>query len=201
MKKLVLFILIIFVAASAAYARLTFYLVDNFEDGILSNRWYVFDKISASVVPNPESKEEDSVAEACGDKVLKLEGKTSGWYVGGMGTILGIDGADYSRMVIDIYGSKSFGKIKLELFEKNGQEGTNENEKETKWVVEIPVLGKGFTRYSVPLSAFYNEDTKDSDVVFHGTNGGNISKLQVIFVSATKEGVFDCAVDNIMFTF
>ena len=50
------------------------------------------------------------------------------------------------------------------------------------------------------MSAFYNEDTKDSDVVFHGTNGGNISKLQVIFVSATKEGVFDCAVDNIMFT-
>ncbi|OGC08606.1 hypothetical protein A2230_03820 [candidate division WOR-1 bacterium RIFOXYA2_FULL_36_21] len=206
MKKIVFCLLVslsVFALAGAPFAKMTFYLIDNFEDNSFSNKWYVFDNVEGTLVDNPGLDIEDSVSEACGEKSLKLIGKTNNWYVGGMGTLLEVDGMDYSRIVIDVYGSSNFGKIKLELFEKEKDKVDQKgNLSETKWVVEIPVLGEGFTRYSVPFSSFYSEDTKDSGkVVFHGRQGGNISKLQAIFVASSKEGEFDCMVDNLMFTF
>ncbi len=194
MRKILVGSLFIVLMASLAYAQLTFYLVDNFEDGTFT-KWYVFDSVKAAVVDNPAKADKDSIAEACGDKSLKIAGSTNNWYAGGMGTILDVDGADYTRFVVDVYGSKAKGKMKVELFEKKSASGTEE----AKWVVELPVLGEGFTRYSIPFSSFSLDDP--NKIVFHGKNGGKISKLQLIFVASQEKGNVDLTVDNLIFTF
>lgn len=194
MKKIALFVLFLFAAASIAQAQLTFYLIDNFEDGTYS-KWYVFDGIAANVVPNPALKDADSVGESCGEKSLKIVGATKNWYVGGMGTVLDVDGAEYSRFLMDVYGGKNAGKIKVEMFERKSAATTEE----VKWVAELPVLGPGFTRYSVPLSAFNLDGS--SGLAFHGKKGGNISKIQIICVASSEEGAIDLAIDNLIFTF
>lgn len=194
MKKFLVSALSVLIFIGIAQAQLTFYLIDNFEDGALS-KWYVFDNVKAEAVNNPVKNDEDSVAESCGEKSCKISGKTDNWYAGGMGTILDVDGYQYSRFLIDVYGSKNFGKIKAELFERKTASSTEE----VKWVVEIPVLGSGFTRYSIPFSAFNLDKAKE--ITFHGKRGGRISKLQLIFVAQSEKGDVDLAVDNLIFTF
>ncbi len=194
MKRFLFCLFVLLATVSVAHAQLTFYLVDNFEDGTLS-KWYVFDNVKAAVIDNPLKDQKDSIGDACGDKSLKIVGKANSWYAGGIGMILDVDGADYSRFIIDVAGSKAKGKLKIELFEK----GTGAGTEETKWTVDLPVLGEGFTRYSIPFTSFSMEDPKT--VVFHGKNGGKITKLQIICVANSEKGDADVALDNIIFTF
>lgn len=195
MKKLLVIGLIFAALAGISYGLLTFYMVDNFEDGTMS-KWYVFNNVQASVVNNPAVNSNDSVSESCGDKSLKIVGLASNWYAGGIGTLLDVDGSSYTRFVFDVYGSRSRGKIKVELFEKKTANSTEE----TKWGVELPVLGEGFTRYSVPLTAFSSDDPK-TPLVYHAKQVGRISKLQLILVASSEKGNVDLTVDNLIFTF
>ena len=194
MNRFVFLVLCLVALVSVSHAQMTFYLVDNFETGAVSDKWYVFDNASAVIEKNPAALKTDSVSEAAGDRSLHLTGSSSNWYVGGMGSIFDVNGAAYSRMNIDVFGSKSYGKVKVELFEKKSVAGTEE----VKWVAELPVLGPGFTRLSIPFSAFASESKPP---VFHGDKGGNISKIQLIFVASEQKGSIDYYVDNIMFTF
>ncbi len=194
MKKIILALALMSIFVLPVYSLLTFYMVDNFEDGQFS-KWYVFDNVKASIVNNPAGVDKDSVAESCGEKSLKIVGESASWYAGGMGTVLDIDASQYSRFMMDVYGTKKLGKFKVEIIEKKAS-GSNE---EVKWSAELPVLGEGFTRYSVPFSSFVLDGA--SSPVFHPKKGGNISKLQLIFVSSTEKGNVDLTIDNIIFTF
>lgn len=194
MKKLLVIGLTFATLAGISYGLLTFYMVDNFEDGTIS-KWYVFNNVQASVVNNPAVNSNDSVSESCGDKSLKIVGLASNWYAGGIGTLLDVDGSSYTRFVFDVYGSRCLGKVKVEIFEKKTASSTQES----KWVVDLPVLGEGFTRYSIPFSAFSSDDPKSA--VFHGRQAGRISKLQLIMVASSEKGNIDLTVDNLIFTF
>lgn len=194
MKKLMLGLCVALFLGVGAFAQLTFFMVDNFEDGVFS-KWYVFDNAKVSITANPAKADNDSIGDACGEKSLKITGHTDNWYVGGMGTNLDVDGADYNRFIMDIYGSKKQGKVKIELFEKKTAASTEE----VKWIVEVPVIGEGFTRYSIPLSSFSSDDAQKS--FYHGKKGGRISKLQLIYVASAEKGDIDLTIDNLIFTF
>ena len=194
MKRLGLGLGLLLVLVVAAYAQLTFFMIDNFEDGAVT-KWYMFDNIKPVVVENPAKADNDSVGDACGEKSLNISGHADNWYVGGMGTILDLDGSAYTRFNVDVFGSKKKGKIKIELFERKSAAGTDE----AKWIAEIPVLGDGFTRYSIPLSSFSTDD--DKKIVFHPKNGGKISKMQLIYIAASEKADIDLTVDNLIFTF
>lgn len=195
MKKVFMVVVFMLLLLGMSYAQLTFYLIDNFEEGSFSNKWYVFDAINASVVNNPGSKEADSIAEACGERSLQIKGKALNWYAGGMGTVLDVNASDYSRFLVDVYGNKNYGKIKVEIFEKKD----NLKDQEIKWVVELPILGTGFTRYSIPFSAFNLDNPKE--VIFHPNKGGQISKIQIIFIGSSEKSNVEAIIDNLMFTF
>lgn len=194
MKKVIAFLCVLFLSAGMSFALLTFYMVDNFEDGTAS-KWYIFDKIKTQVVNNPAFNSKDSIASSCGDYSLKITGSTETWYVGGAGTILEVDASGYTRFSVDVYGSKNRGKIKVEIFEKDPKTPTIE----AKWVVELPMLGSGFARYSIPFSSFSSQN--ETSQFFHGDNGGKISKLQLIFVASAEKGSIDLLVDNLIFSF
>ncbi|MFA4904996.1 MAG: hypothetical protein WC645_00635 [Candidatus Margulisiibacteriota bacterium] len=191
MKKFLAITLGVLFIASQAHGILTFYLVDNFEDGT-ATKWYAFDRVNLAVDKVPKTVKRDLVVESDGDYLLKVSGTASDWYAGGIGTALNVDARDYSRLQFDLWGSPAGGKIKLELFEND-----------TKWTAELPILGKGATRYSIPFTALILDSTATAeakDRVF-STGLGAISRLQLIFVTPTAAGAVDCSLDNIIFTY
>ncbi|MBI5700402.1 hypothetical protein HZC34_00945 [Candidatus Saganbacteria bacterium] len=196
MKKSIgiLWVLTVILSFAAANALLTFYMVDNFEDGTFS-KWYVFDNIKASAVDNPAKQDKDSIGDSCGDKSLKIAGAADNWYVGGIGTILDVDAVEYSRFSIDVYGTESLGKLKIELFEKKSEQSTEE----AKWIAEVPVLGEGFSRFSIPFSSFRLD--RNNQALFHSKKGGKISKIQLICVASSEKGSVGLTIDNLIFTY
>jgi hypothetical protein len=206
MKKLIVLLIILVGGALAAWGLLTFYLVDNFDDGTYS-KWFSFDNVKLGIFKNPKLKTRDLVLESCGEYALKINGTARDWYVGGVGTNLAVDTSNYSRFQMDLFGSRPGGKIKIELYEDDDLSGEIEQDaamgwKPTRddiWEVEIPILGGGYTRYSIPFTAFTDSNPGVGNDAWGGT--GSILRVQLIFIAASQEGSVDCAVDNIIFTY
>ncbi|MFC1496123.1 hypothetical protein ACFL52_01770 [Candidatus Margulisiibacteriota bacterium] len=202
-------ILLICAFVTAARADLTFYLVDNFESESYS-KWFSFGNLDLNINKNPRTAKHDLVADSCGDFSLGISGAATDWYIGGIGLELGIDASSYSRIQLDIFGNGAKGKIKIELYDDdNGTQQIEQDENwqplyDDKWAVEIPVLGKGFTRFSIPFTAFTDENPKVGDGIFNPTkkNGsGGLVRMQLIFVAAEKIGSIDIALDNVLLTY
>lgn len=206
MKKLLMLILLVAGLAAAGWGILSFYLVDNFDDGTYT-RWFTFDNVKLSAFKNPKLEKKDLILESCGEYALKITGTAKDWYVGGAGTNLSVDAANYSRLQLDLYGSEKGGKVKIELYEDDNKSGEIEQDasqgwrptKDDIWFLEIPILGEGYTRYSIPFTAFHDSNPGVGNDQWGGT--GAVLRLQLIFVAASQEGSVDCAVDNLLFTY
>lgn len=204
MKKYLVALILLLCLGVAAMGLLTFYLVDNFEDGTYS-KWFTFDNVKLSIFKNPKSEKKDLVLESCGENSLRLAGLAKSWYVGGIGTNLNVDPANYSRLQIDVMGGPDQGKIKLELYEDSNKTGAIEQDAQQGWkvtsdkiwAVEVPIMRDGYTRYSIPFSAFSDGNPGTGSDKF---GDGNFLRMQLIFVASSQEGSVDCAVDNIIFT-
>lgn len=211
--RCVLILMIGALAAASARGQFTFNLVDNFESGKVG-KWYAFGQISmlAEKITTREGEVRDTIAESCGDYLLKLKGKSSDWYAGGAGTDLFYDATAFSRLQMDIYGGDSRGKIKVEIFDDDNRNFTLEQDpshdwvatKDDKWVAEVPVMGRGFTRISVPFSAFYLENPGYGDGVWnpgHNDGSGGLLKMQLILLTDKKQGQVEVGIDNILLTY
>lgn len=204
MKKALVSVFLLAAFAVSAMGILTFYLVDNFEDGTF-NKWFAFDSVKLSIFKNPKSDKKDLVLESCGENALKIAGKAKSWYVGGIGTNINVDPANYSRAQFDLMGSREQGKVKLELYQDSDRSGDIQQDPNNGWKVtkddifsvEVPILRDGYTRYSVPFIAFSDSNPGTGTDRF---GDGPILRLQLILVAATQEGSVDCAVDNIIIT-
>ena len=202
MKKIFAVFALLIMFSMAAMGVLTFYLVDNFEDGAFS-KWFTFDNVKLSIFKNPKSDKKDLILESCGENALKVSGASKDWYVGGIGTNLNVDSNAYSRLQLDVMGIAEAGKIKVELYEDANKSGDIEQDstqgwkvtKDNIWSVEVPILQNGFTRYSIPLSAF---SKGNPGIGADKWAGGSILRMQLIFIAATQEGSVDCVVDNIL---
>ena len=152
-----------------------------------------------------KSDKKDLVLESCGENALKVQGTAKNWYVGGIGTSINVDPSNYSRIQFDLLGSAQQGKVKVELYQdsdKSGdiQQDPNNNWKVTKddiFGVEVPILRDGYTRFSIPFTAFSVSNPGVGTARF---GDGPILRMQMIFIAASQEGSVDCAVDNIIIT-
>jgi hypothetical protein len=197
--------------AGGAAAEWSFYLIDNFESGD-AGKWYKFSNLQMELAKNPSLEVKDAVAESCGEYALKLKGRAQHWYAGGIGADLGIDAASFSRFQVDVYGVAGSGKLKVELFDDDNQNSVLEQDpardwiatRDDKWVAEVPVLGKGFTRISIPFTAFilenpgagdglWNPDQKDGSV--------GLLKIQIILLTGSEEGETEVNIDNLLLSY
>ena len=197
---------------SVARAEFSFFLIDNFESGN-ADKWYKFGNLEMSVAKNPSVEAgRDTVAESCGDYSLKLRGRTDNWYVGGIGTDLRIDASAFSRIQLDLYGSDAGGKLKVELYDDDAGNPVVEVDpaknwaptKDDRWIAEIPVYGKGFTRISIPFSAFKleNPGTGNGIMNFDQKDGKNgLLKIQFVFLTGEQKGSAEVNIDNIILTY
>jgi len=192
-------------------AQFSFISIDSFEDGT-TGKWYKFGNVGMTIENNPTSEAEDTVTESCGEFSLRLKGGTTNWFVGGIGTDLGIDAAPYSRLQIDMYGSETGGKVKIELFDDDNGNAVLEQDpskdwvptNDDKWVAEIPILSKGWSRYSIPFTAFKLENPGCGDGIWNPDQkdgSGGLLKIQVSLIAGEEKGKVDVALDNLILTY
>jgi hypothetical protein len=208
-KTAVLFLVIL---GSGAWAQFsTFSMVDNFEGGN-ADKWYRFGNVEMSVVKNPSQEARDAVAESCGEYSLQLKGGSDNWYIGGIGTDLRLDATPYSRLQMDIYGSEAGGKLKIELFDDDNKNAILEQDsgrdwlatRDDKWVAEVPVMGRGWMRVSIPFTAFKLENPGSGDGIWNpdqNDGSGGLLKMQIILLTASQKGDFEAKLDNILLTY
>lgn len=168
-------------------------MIDNFETG-QADKWYHFGNSEMMIDKNPslEAGARDTIADSCGDYSLKLRGRANYWYAGGIGTVLNADVSPFSRFQMDVCGSGTGGRIKIELF------------RDDKWVAEVPILGSGFTRVSIPLTAFKLEKPGSVEAVWDANQKaatGSLSKVQFVLLTEKETGEVAANIDNILLTY
>ncbi|MBI5699357.1 hypothetical protein HZC35_03480 [Candidatus Saganbacteria bacterium] len=219
MKKIVLGLLIILLSGSMvlafggpapeAPAKAAYpYLIDNFEDGTYTKdpEWFSFDGIVPSIVKTSTLREGDpKVVSLIGQYALNLTGSARDWYVGGLGTVLGIDASGYSTFEIDVYGyGEQSGKLKIELYDDDNGNADIEVDKSFKplyddlFSKEIDVNWTGWKHLSIPISEFTIEGRggKKWDPTLANGSGGLV-KIQLISVANSQTGSINYTVDNL----
>jgi len=203
------------VLSSNCLANFSFYLIDNFESGVTGGgtRWWGFDNLKTEIVENDPIIQNDLVAESCGKYSLHLSGSGDDWYVGGLGTDIGLDASGYTRFQIDVYGHNQFkGKLLIQFFEDDNSNRSIEQDseknyeptKDDKWEAEVNILGQGFTRVSIPLSAFRDvnpgvgNDKWDPD---QKDGSGGLLKLQLVAILGEQKGKIDFRIDNLLLSY
>lgn len=201
--------------SGAALSQFSFYLIDNFEDGdhTESPKWWSFGDLKAEVTRNPSLEVRDLIAESCGDHALRLSGRTDQWYVGGIGSDLSVDASAFSRFQIDVYGEgDNLGKLKIELFDDDNmnyslEQDPNKNYEpvyDDKWVAEVSIQGKGFTRTSIPFSAFKDANPGVGDDIWNPgqeDGSGGLLKMQLVVITDKEEGKLGFNIDNLLLTY
>jgi hypothetical protein len=195
-----------------AEGQYSFHLIDDFE-GAKLDKWYKFGNVTLQIEENLSSEAGtlDTVAQSCGSYFLKLKGRSDNWYGGGVGADLNVDASNFLRFQLDTYGSGSGGKIKVEVFDDDNGNSILEQDpardwlptKDDKWVTEVSVLGKGFTRTSIPFTAFKLENPGFGDGIWNPdlkTSSGGLLKIQMVLLTGKKEGSVEVGVDNILLT-
>lgn len=215
MKKYLLIIGIILLFASHAFSQFSFYLIDNFEDGDFSSepKWWRFGNLKIEAVKNASPEARDLIADSCGDYAVHIAGKTDNWYVGGIGTDLGVDASRYSRFQIDIYGDKNWrGKLIIELFEDDNLNYSIEQDPQKnyepiyddKWTAEVYIQGEGFTRTSIPFTAFKDANPGVGDDIWNPdekNDSGGLLKLQLVAITEQQKGSVNFSLDNLLLTY
>jgi len=76
--------------------------------------------------------------------------------------------------------------------------------KDDKWVAEIPILNKGWSRYSIPFSAFKLENRGCGDGIWNPDQkdgSGGLLKIQISLIAGEEKGKVDVALDNLILTY
>jgi len=215
MKKLLLTAALVVCLTAAALAQFTFYLIDNFESGEFSEgaKWWRFGDLKVKLVKNPSLEGQDLIAESCGDYALSFIGGTQDWYVGGIGTELGVDASKYSRFQIDMFGHPTRrGKLVVEFFDDDNKNYTIEQDAkknyepihDDKWVAEIKVQGDGYTRTSIPFTAFQDVNPGVGDDIWNPDQldgSGGLLKMQIVMIAEQQHDEVDLKIDNLLLTY
>ena len=192
------------VVKKAAYP----YLIDNFEDGNFNKdpEWFTFDKIVPTIVKNSTLQGgEQDVAANIGNYSLSLKGNASDWYVGGIGSVMGIDASGYDSFELDVYGNgENSGLLKIELYDDDNGNADIEVDRNWKpvsddlWTYELPIKWNGWKHVSVPISQFKvsGGGNKAFDPNLKNASGGLV-KIQLICVATSQTGSVDFNIDSV----
>ena len=185
--------------------NLRFVTIDDFEDNQAKKpEWWKFDRLLMSYADNNPTE-----FSGLGKRSLVLEGSTLNWYIGGMGTYLGLDGTAFQGIRLVIFGNgPTSGVLKLELYDDdNGNwsvdtmPGKYTPTMDDVFSYKLPVDWTGWKVVDVPFYDFVDDNPEVGDNRFNPSqdNGsGGLLQLQIIALSAKKEvGKVDIKIDEI----
>ncbi|RAP39065.1 hypothetical protein DID80_00940 [Candidatus Marinamargulisbacteria bacterium SCGC AAA071-K20] len=204
-NKILKLLLLILLFTSTVCAARSVYLIDDFEDGEIERtpEWWDFGLIETSLVEN--NKEEASYLEQTS---LGLKGNPSEWYVGGIGTYLGIDTSPYNAIKLVVRGKGiESGFLRIELYDDDNNNWVVEVHEQDQSLVEFDdkfvysqkVDWAGWKVLIIPFSYFVDDNPDMGDNVFNpvqtGTSGG-LLQMQLILLATNKEVVPDIRIDT-----
>ncbi|OGC07320.1 hypothetical protein A2230_08810 [candidate division WOR-1 bacterium RIFOXYA2_FULL_36_21] len=218
MRKLIILFVLIFVLSAVSYgfgenkssnssSKASYpYLIDGFADGNYNEgpEWFVFDNIIPTVVSNsmlPQNNIE------VGEYSLNIVGTAKNWYVGGMGTVLGIDATKYNSLEMNVYGNgEGSGLLKIELYDDDNGNDEIEVDKAWKpteddlWSYELTIDWKGWKHVSMPFTEFANTG-RGNGIFDPNLTGGSsgLNKMQLIVVANQEDGAVDFNIDSLEF--
>ena len=205
---MVVLILFAFVAFSPVYAAGISKLIDNFENNtdLMNPEWWVFDRVTRTVVKNPVMRPGDPTAKSCGKYSLNIRGKANNWYCGGIGTYVGTDASSFTGLELSIFGNGTGnGKLKIELYDddKGSWETKYDKDwmplKDDIWAFEQNVDWRGWKRVYLPFSGFVLTNPKKGDgkMNFDQVNGsGGLLQIQMIALASSADGEVNLNIDN-----
>ena len=202
-------VLFVFLALAPAYAAGLSKLVDNFENNLdLKNpEWWVFDRVTRTVVKNPPARPGDSLAKSCGKYSLNIKGSAKDWYCGGIGTYVGLDASSFTGLEMCIWGNGAgSGKLKIELYDDD--KGSWETKYDKNWVplkddiwsTEQNVDWRGWKKVYIPFSNFVLTNPKRGDGKrnFNQLNGsGGLLQIQMVVLANSADGETNMNIDNV----
>ena len=173
--------------------------VDDFKDGNFSNNpdWWNFGQVSMVVVDNSsdiKSMKKSKSKIKLGRKSLQVRGFTQRYYAGGVGVYLGLDGFDYSKLVLRIYSPEvNAGIIRFELYDDdNGNNrvdfGLNNDKPDSDdlLVYNLTVNWVGWKTVRVPMEYFEDDNPHVGDNVFNPyriNRSAGLVQMQMVFLS------------------
>ena len=176
--------------------------IDNFRDGNFSVKpeWWNFGQVSMVVVDNSadiKALKKDKNKIQLGKKSLKVQGITSRYFSGGVGVYLGLDGFDYTNLVMTIYSPEIHsGIIRIELFDDdNGNNrvdfGLNKDmpDSDDVLVYNLTVNWSGWKTVRIPLEYFEDDNPRVGDNIFNPyriNRSAGLIQMQLVFLSIRK---------------
>ncbi len=175
--------------------------IDNFDDAELkaAPAWWVFDKLEY-VFTEAERPEQ-------GNYFLKISGKPENYYLGGMGTYLGKDAADYNYLVLSVYGhGAGSGVLKLQIYDDDNN--TYQLEQDSAYQVlyddvleyEQIIDWEGWRTLEIPLARFVDVNQGIGDDIWNPAQkdgSGGLLHFQMVVLSPTQTGDIKFGIDNI----
>jgi len=190
------------------------YLIDNFDDVNLNfnPEWFQFGKVKLSVVWADSVANQKNFWTKFREAFLNFfwhhrkqnltskffysllcQGETLHWYIGGLGTYLGIDGTQYQSIRFFLYGfGPNFGRLKIELFDDDNGNWKIELDSKFKtfyddrWVYEVSVDWYGWRQIEIPFSYFKDDNTGIGDDIWNPDqkhNSGGLIQIQMIVLT------------------
>ena len=141
--------------------------------------------------------------------MLSISGQTKKWYVGGMGSYIGKNAADFTHIKMFIYGNgKRSGKIEIQLYDDDNnnykleQDENNNFEPifDDKFQYTVNVTWKGWQVKVIPLSKFKDVNKTVGDNIWNPKDkdgSGGLLHYQMIFLANNKIGPVNLYMDNI----
>lgn len=210
MKKLIALLLVLGCLVYAEDAKVFNGEIDNFEDGNITEApaWWTFGNSDQTVVET-DLWAKDPLIKYLGKYALQVKGSTKEWYIGGMGTYVAADASSYTHVKLYVCGNgNDSGKLTVQLYDDDNGNATLEQDVKNnyeplfddKFEYSMNVNWKGWKVLLIPLSAFKDTNKTVGDNIFnpdHLKGSGGLLHFQFIFLSNTKVGDTDIAIDNI----
>lgn len=182
-------------------------IIDDFEDGEIKQKpqWWSFGNLEVGAFQNDlnELKGLESYS-------LRIQGTPNKkWYLGGLGTYLGLDCTPYNAIKLVIYGQgPSSGTLIIELFDDDNRnwiiEKHPEYESQTKFDdvfrYTLKVNWIGWRVVMIPLSHFRDSNPGIGDDSWNPNleNGsGGLIQMQLIVLTGSKQVKPDLRIDTI----
>ncbi len=188
-----------------AISKQSVFVVDTFEDGdfTMNPDWWRFGLLNLKVVDNDKSE-----YKFLENKSLHLTGMTENWYIGGLGTFVGVDGTQFSAVKMVIKGSgKKSGVLKIEFYDDDNQNWEIEQDSvksipqyDDRWAFNLNVDWTGWKIVIIPFNEFYDDNPLVGDDKLNPDQkdgSGGLLQMQAIALSPTKRGSLDIKVDSI----
>ncbi len=122
---------------------------------------------------------------------LKIYGEGKNWYLGGIGTYLGIDTRPYRYLSLFIKGhGKNSGRLKIELFDDDANRWSIKGKKGYDiWSYEININWYGWLEIKIPFNKFTLENNGSGDGIwnpYQNKNSGGLIQIQLVALTSPK---------------